>query len=158
MNLTVAMKIIGGFAIISILLILTSVISLLNLKTISNSTSQQSQIAIPTLKGSNKLALELDQMTNAILEGFYQSELPLLDENLTTYDAIDKGFIPALNQLKTLVKDEKILVNNLNKVAEIFSSFNEAASIVFQNRKNKLLIDNKTLNNIIKNNLSSFDI
>lgn len=30
--------------------------------------------------------------------------------------------------------------------------------IVFQNRKNKLLIDNKTLNNIIKNNLSSFDI
>ncbi len=107
MNLTVAMKIIGGFAIISILLILTSVISLLNLKTISDSTSQQSQIAIPTLKGSNKLALELDQMTNAILEGFYQSELPLLDENLTTYDAIDKGFIPALNQLKTLVKDEK---------------------------------------------------
>ncbi len=142
MNLTVAMKIIGGFAIISILLILTSVISLLNLKTISDSTSQQSQIAIPTLKGSNKLALELDQMTNAILEGFYQSELPLLDENLTTYDAIDKGFIPALNQLKTLVKDEKILVNNLNKVAEIFSSFNEAASIVFQNRK--LSIEQKT--------------
>ena len=142
MNLTVAMKIIGGFAIISILLILTSVISLLNLKTISDSTSQQSQIAIPTLKGSNKLALELDQMTNAILEGFYQSELPLLDENLTTYDAIDKGFIPALNQLKTLVKDEKILVNNLNKVAEIFNSFNEAASIVFQNRK--LSIEQKT--------------
>lgn len=142
MNLTVAMKIIGGFAIISILLILTSVISLLNLKTISDSTSQQSQIAIPTLKGSNKLALELDQMTNAILEGFYQSELPLLDENLTTYNAIDKGFIPALNQLKTLVKDEKILVNNLNKVAEIFSSFNEAASIVFQNRK--LSIEQKT--------------
>ncbi|MGV2870572.1 methyl-accepting chemotaxis protein [Colwellia sp. E150_009] len=142
MNLTVAMKIIGGFAIISILLILTSVISLLNLKTISDSTSQQSQIAIPTLKGSNKLALELDQMTNAILEGFYQSELPLLDEDLTTYDAIDKGFIPALNQLKTLVKDEKILVNNLNKVAEIFNSFNEAASIVFQNRK--LSIEQKT--------------
>ncbi|WP_274620608.1 hypothetical protein [Colwellia maritima] len=40
MNFTVAMKIIGGFAIISILLIITSVISLFNLNTISESTSQ----------------------------------------------------------------------------------------------------------------------
>ena len=29
--------------------------------------------------------------------------------------------------------------------------------VIFQNKKNKLLIDNKTLNNIIKDSLSSFD-
>ena len=75
MNLTVAMKIIGGFTIISILLISTSVISLLNLNTISESTRQQNELAIPTLKGSNKLSLQLSQMSNFTLKGFYQDDL-----------------------------------------------------------------------------------
>ena len=56
MNLTVAVKIIGGFAIISILLVITSVISLSNLSTINESTQQQNELAIPTLKGSNTLS------------------------------------------------------------------------------------------------------
>lgn len=142
MNFTVAMKIIGGFATISILLILTSVISLLNLNTISESTSQQSQLAIPTLKASNKLALELGQMTNTALEGFYQSDLTLLAQNLTTYNAIDEQFIPEFKKLKTLVQEETVLVNNLNKVTDIFTAFNDAASTVFQSRK--ISIEQKT--------------
>mgnify|MGYP000291864965 FL=1 len=102
MNLTVAMKIIGGFAIISILLIITSVISLLNLNTISDSTVQQNQLAIPTLKGSNNLSLELSQMTNSVLKGFYQVDLNALNDDLTHYKETEKLFIPAFNSLKTL--------------------------------------------------------
>ena len=135
MNLTVAMKIIGGFAIISILLILTSVISLLNLNTISDSTNQQNQLAIPTLKGSNKLSLELGQMTNSTLKGFYQTDLTVLAENLNSYKAIDDQFIPEFNRLKTLVQNENDLINNLNKVTQIVSAFEEEALAVFENRK-----------------------
>jgi methyl-accepting chemotaxis protein len=135
MNLTVAMKIIGGFAIISILLILTSMISLLNLNTISDSTSQQNQLAIPTLKGSNKLSLELGQMANSTLKGFYQKDLTVLAENLNTYRAIDAQFTPSFKQLKTLVQNENSLISNLNKVTQIFASFQEEALAVFENRK-----------------------
>lgn len=135
MNLTVAMKIIGGFAIISILLILTSVISLLNLDTISDATNQQNQLAIPTLKGSNKLALELGQMANITLEGFYQSDLSLLAQNLNEYKTIDEQFIPDFEQLKTLVQDEKLLVTNLTKVIDIHVTLKEESIAVFQNRK-----------------------
>jgi methyl-accepting chemotaxis protein len=135
MNLTVAMKIMGGFAIISILLILTSVISLLNLNTISDSTQQQSQLAIPTLKGSNKLASELGQMENATLRGFYQSELSLLEENLNSYKAINSQFTPEFKQLKTLVQNESALINNLNQVSKVFTSFDKEALTVFKQRK-----------------------
>ena len=135
MNLTVAMKIIGGFAIISILLILTSVISLLNLNTISDSTSQQNQLAIPTLKGSNKLSLELGQMSNSTLKGFYQKDLATLAENLNAYKAISAQFTPSFKQLKALVQDEDDLINNLNKVTQIFASFEDESSAVFDNRK-----------------------
>ncbi|MFQ3311814.1 MAG: methyl-accepting chemotaxis protein, partial [Colwellia sp.] len=75
MNLTVAVKIIGGFTIISILLIVISIISLSNLNTVSESTQQQNTLAIPTLKASNKLALELSKMTNLALKGYYQTDL-----------------------------------------------------------------------------------
>ena len=51
MNLTVAVKIIGGFTILAILLVITSISSLLNLNTVHDSTSAVSELAIPTLAG-----------------------------------------------------------------------------------------------------------
>ncbi|MBL4941304.1 MAG: methyl-accepting chemotaxis protein [Colwellia sp.] len=138
MNLTVAMKIIGGFAIISILLILTSVISLLNLNTIDESTSQQNQLAIPTLKGSNKLSLQLGQMSNSALKGFYQNDLTLLSENLSAYKKIETQFTPAFKQLKILVQNENNLLSNLNKLTQIYAAFDEEANAVFANRKTSI--------------------
>ena len=135
MNLTVAMKIIGGFAIISILLILTSVISLLNLNTIDEATSQQNQLAIPTLKGSNKLSILLGQMANSTLKGFYQTDLALLAEDENSYKNIENQFTPAFKQLKTLVQNETTLLSNLNKVTQIFTSFDNEAQAVFDNKK-----------------------
>ena len=138
MNLTVAMKIIGGFTIISILLILTSVISLVNLNTISDSTNQQNQLAIPTLKGSNQLSLQLGQMANSTLKGFYQNDLTLLADNLNSYQEINAQFTPTFKRLKALVKNEKTLLSNLNKASQITSSFEKDALAVFENRKTSI--------------------
>ena len=95
MNFTVAMKIIGGFTIISILLLLTSSISLLNLNTISDSTNQQNELAIPMLKGSNTLSLQLSQMENFTLKGFYEYDLTALAENLNSYQTFNAQFSDA---------------------------------------------------------------
>jgi methyl-accepting chemotaxis protein len=138
MNLTVAMKIIGGFATISILLILTSVISLLNLNTISESTNQQNELAIPMLKGSNKLALQLSQLSNFTLKAFYQNDLTALAEDLNSYQTIDAQFTLAFKQLKTLVQNESELVNNLNKVTPIFAQIEQEAHAVFEHRKTSI--------------------
>ena len=150
MNLTVRIKIIGGFSIISILLIATSAISFFNLKTISDSTQQQNQLAIPTLKVSNDLSLELTQMENSALKGFYQTELTLLSEDLNNYKTIHSHFIPEFEKLKNLVKSEKELINNLNGINQVFSLFDKEALAVFTNRK--VSIEQKTsLNNKINN-------
>jgi methyl-accepting chemotaxis protein len=151
MNLTVAMKIIGGFAIISILLILTSVISLLNLNTISESTSQQNELAIPMLKGSNKLSLQLSQMSNFTLKAFYQNDLTALSQDLSSYQTIDSQFTPAFKQLKILAQNESELINNLNKVTKTFAKFDEEALAVFENRKVSIEHENalsETVNNL----------
>ena len=103
MNLTVKIKIIGGFTIIAVFLIATSLISLWNLGTIEESTVQQSELAIPTLKGSNKLANTLTQIGNLTLRGYYQTELSPLNSNLASYNEDKEGFTQELKKLKAVV-------------------------------------------------------
>jgi len=135
MNLTVAMKIIGGFTIMTILLVLTSVISLSNLSSINTATLKQSDLAIPTLSGSNELANELMQIGNQTLRGYYQSELSPLSNNLAEFKKLESTFNKHLKSLKSVVKGERSLLNNLNKVDSVYASLQTNINDVFNNRK-----------------------
>ncbi|PKG85292.1 methyl-accepting chemotaxis protein [Colwellia sp. 75C3] len=135
MNLTVAVKIIGGFAIISTLLIVISIISLSNLNTISESTQQQNTLAIPTLKASNKLALELSQMSNLTLKGYYQTDLDVVAANLRDYKSIEALFTQQLSELKQIVASEQDLLTNLTQVDQLYSNFHNASTGLFSNHK-----------------------
>jgi methyl-accepting chemotaxis protein len=138
MNLTVAMKIIGGFAIIAVLLIITSAISLMNLNTIHDSTVQQSELAIPTLKGSNKLANTLTQIGNLTLRAYYQTELAPLNGNLVSFNQDKKDFATELKKLKNVVQNENSLLSNLRKVDSVYTQLEEEIGLVFSNRQNSI--------------------
>jgi methyl-accepting chemotaxis protein len=135
MNLTVAVKIIGGFTIIAILLVITSVSSLLNLNKINDSTSQVSELAIPTLVKSNKLALQLTQVGSFTLQGYYQSELTPLAENLTSFETVREAFNTELNALKTVVQNEPSLLSNLQKVVDVYDVLTTEVESAFDNRR-----------------------
>ena len=135
MNLTVAVKIIGGFAIISLLLIVISVISLSNLDTVSEATQQQNTLAIPTLKASNNLALQLSQMSNLTLQGYYQTDLNLLAQELRDYKKIKNLFSKDLSELKQVVASEQNLLANLSQVDQLYANFNNAGTGLFSSHK-----------------------
>ncbi|WDE12369.1 methyl-accepting chemotaxis protein [Thalassomonas haliotis] len=135
MNLTVAMKIKGGFAIITLLLVITSIISWKNLNTIQDSTLEMSELAIPTLAGSNQLTLELTQMGNLTLKGYYQNELAPLAENQQAFESANTKFSGALKRLKALVQDKSHLIANLRKVDDVYNAFSGNVDSVFQNRQ-----------------------
>jgi len=135
MNLTVAMKIIGGFTVISILLIVTSVISLMNLNNIHEATLKESELAIPTLKGSNQLANQLIQMGNLTLRAYYQNDLAPLAENKQSFEVIDKQFLADLKKLKVVDQDEPNLIGNLRKVDTVHENFVNHVNSVFENRQ-----------------------
>jgi methyl-accepting chemotaxis protein len=135
MNLTVAKKIIGGFTIISLLLITTSLISLNNLNNIHTATLKQSELAIPTLSGSTELANQLTQIGNLTLRAYYQKELNPLAGNLSSYESVDSSFSNNLKKLKVTVQDEQSLLSNLRKVDSIYSTLQSDINTVFDNRK-----------------------
>jgi len=138
MNLTVAMKIMGGFAIIVVFLVATSVISLVNLGTIHKSTVQQSELAIPTLQGSNKLANTLTQIGNLTLRAYYQTELTPLNDNLTSFNNEKEGFTKELQRLKNIVRDEESLLSNLRQVDTVYTQLELEIGLVFSNRQNSI--------------------
>lgn len=138
MNLTVVVKIIGGFTIISALLIVISVISLFNLNTISDSTDQQNDLAIPTLKASNSLALELSNMSYLTLKGYYQSELPLLAAQNKVYQETSDTFEKHISDVKVVIADEPDLLVNIHKVEKLFTRFKSTGTAVFKSHKTSI--------------------
>ncbi|TWX73170.1 methyl-accepting chemotaxis protein [Colwellia sp. C1TZA3] len=135
MNLTVAMKIIGGFTIISLLLVLTSVISWNSLNTIGDATKQQNELAIPTLKASNKLVNDLTGIGNLTLRAYHQTALAPLAQNYNTFDAEKSEFRTQLKRLKDIVKNKEILIKNLREVDPVYNSLEQEIDNVLRNRK-----------------------
>ena len=102
MKLTVAVKIIGGFLFMAILLIVISAFSLSNLNHINESTNKVSELAIPTLEESNQLAIELYIMGNLTLESYYQTELEALKQNQNNFSQHERSFTKTLKKLKNI--------------------------------------------------------
>jgi methyl-accepting chemotaxis protein len=123
--------------------VVISTISLSNLDTISESTEKQNTLAIPTLKASNKLALQLSQMSNLTLKGYYEEKLSLLAQELTEYQNIDKLFTEELSSLKQVVSAEQALLNNLTEIGQLYSTYHSAGVDLFNS--NKLSIKQKNL-------------
>lgn len=140
MNLTVAMKIIGGFAILFILLIITSTISLMNLSTISTSLTQQNELAIPTLQGSNELANELMEMGSLTLQAYYQTESEGLSKIKSTYSEVSNNFSQEEKKLISIIKNEPKLINNLKNVDDVYASLTQNIDDVFTNRQKTISI------------------
>lgn len=138
MNLTVALKIIGGFTIIAILLVITSLFSLSNLSSIKESTTEVSELAIPTLAGSSLLTVELAQLGTTTLKGYYQSELTPLANDKKDYDEKMSLFSSELKSLKGIVQGESALITNLRKVDGVFETFTQNAGKVFSNRQTSI--------------------
>jgi len=135
MNLTVKAKIIGGFTIISLFLIATSITSRINLNTINFSTTEQNKVAIPTLKGSNNLANQLSQIGNFTLKGYYFTELDQLSKELIKLKSAQKNFSGELKSLKKVVQSKPELLSNLKKVENLYEDLIKDSNDVYSNRK-----------------------
>ena len=75
MKLTVAMRIVGGFSAILILLLFLGGTSYYSLSGISDSTNQVNSISIPALENSATLQSEFVKMSKIILQAYYSEEV-----------------------------------------------------------------------------------
>jgi methyl-accepting chemotaxis protein len=131
MNLSVATKIIGGFSIISILLIITSVSSLLNFNTIQG----VSEFTIPTLTSSNELAIELSEIGTLTVKAYYQHDLKLLAQSRDSFTLANTSFAASLEKLESLVQKQPDLTGKLTPVGDVYKTLVGQINDIFNNRK-----------------------
>lgn len=133
MKLTVAMRVIGGFAIISLLLVALSATSLFSLSEIEDATGEVSELALPTVGGSNGLKASFLNMGRLTFEAYVTLKQDELTEKRVEFDASKADFDTELAELRNVVSSEKSLKSALATVEVAYEAYSSNAVKVYEN-------------------------
>lgn len=145
MKMTVAMRVVGGFAIITSLLIVMGIFSLTTLNSIDSATEEVSSLALPTVSGSSQLKVSFLNMSRITTEGYHETDLDALSTKLDGLTTSQSNFETELNTLKGVVSREAGLKNSLAEVDAIYDDYRNNVLSMFANRKADLEFRNKVL-------------
>lgn len=133
MRITVAMRVIGGFTIITALLFIISVGSFLSLRGVGNSNEQVNEIAIPSLVGVSSVQTELLQISNIQLESFYAKKTSDIDRARGLFNSNKANFENSLQNLANTLRTSQ-QSTNINEVTNRANLFVDEANTVIQTR------------------------
>ncbi|MBN7825522.1 HAMP domain-containing methyl-accepting chemotaxis protein [Bowmanella dokdonensis] len=138
MKLTVAMRVIGGFAIITLLLFLVSIVSLVNLDSVDSATEEVNTLALPTLQGSSSLKVSYVNMGRVTIEAFYESDLQQLGNILARFETSSTNFEQELQSLTGTVSGQPELKSTLAEVERVYEEYHSNVNRMFDNRRTDL--------------------
>jgi methyl-accepting chemotaxis protein len=153
MKITVAMRVFGGFSIITLLLLIISIFSLVNLNQIQTATEEVNNLAMPTLNGSNKLKISFVNMGKLTFEAFYEAEPSQLASQQENFKTSQTTFESELGKLRSIInsqtgqkgemsKEEAGVKSSLAKVEQIYQDYGDNVNKMFEHRKADLDIGN----------------
>jgi methyl-accepting chemotaxis protein len=121
MNLTVKARVILGFFTISVLLLIISGVSLVNLRSLQNDVGEVNTVAVPTVIGSNTLKASFLNMGRLVFEAYVSDELSTVKEKQTQFEEASQNFTNAYSALASTVKNDPKLsaaLQNVNGISQ----------------------------------------
>lgn len=147
MKLTVALRVIGGFGIISLLLLIIGITAYGSLNSISESTAEVNQISIPALENSAAMQSEFVIMSKLSLQAFNATSLPEIDRLRQQFNREQENYHQASERLMNAVQEEATLKSAAAEVNQAYNSFTPVTTQLFEQLNNSLslrdAIDNK---------------
>jgi methyl-accepting chemotaxis protein len=140
MKLTVALRVIGGFGIISLLLLILGVFAYLSLNSINNSTTQVNDVSIPALENSAALQSQFVIMSKIGLQAFYASEVTDISNYQTQFNQERDSFDRSVQALQTALEQEPQLRESFNQVTDIYGSFIPTSNQLFDELTKRLTL------------------
>lgn len=131
MKLTVALRIIGGFGVISLLLLVIGITSYMSLNSINASTTQVNEISIPALENSAVLQSEFVKMSKVSLQAFYATEVKQVKDLETQFVAEQALYDTAAKALQAVVSEEETLANSFKQVSNSYTEFTPVSQKLF---------------------------
>ncbi|MDX1391135.1 MAG: MCP four helix bundle domain-containing protein, partial [Rheinheimera sp.] len=138
MKLTVALRIIGGFGIISLLLLVIGLAAYGSLNNISSSTAEVNQVSIPALENSAQMQSEFVLMSKLSLQAFNATSLSEIAEFRQKFAQEQRRYKEASEHLATAVKNEPTLKSAAQTVDKAYSAFIPVTTDLFEQLENNL--------------------
>ena len=146
MNLTIAMRVIGGFAITSTLLLFLGVNSVTVLNGISESTAQVNQVSVPALDASGKLQRKFVEMSKTTLVEYYAKSEGEGNASLQQFNSEAEEFKADFKLLRSIVQGDAELARALPQVEESYNQFEQEALQLFSSKKRTLELAEQVVN------------
>ena len=143
MKITVAMRVVGGFALITILLFLLGIVAVTNLKSIEHATEQVNTLTIPTVAGSSQLKVSFLNMGRLSTEAFYEVELKELKTKKESLETSKENFDNEIRSLTSIVSNDPELRKSLIEVETIYNDYITNVTSIFDNQQASLEYANK---------------
>ena len=157
MKLTVAMRVIGGFAITSLLLFFLGIMSNSVLSTISESTKSVNNISVPAMETSAKLQQQFLLLSKTTLLDYYAKNYEEIDSTVATFEQQAQAFSSDLRQLKTIAANTPELANKIPNVERAYDEFRTSASQMFDSKKQTLELADKVGTNLEETEFAADD-
>ncbi|GGF68685.1 HAMP domain-containing methyl-accepting chemotaxis protein [Alteromonas lipolytica] len=123
MNLTVKARIILGFVTISVLLVIISLVSLFNLRSLQNDVGEVNTVAVPTVIGSNTLKASFLNMGRLVFEAYVSDELSTVQEKQNQFNEASQKFADTYKSLAATVQNDPELSSALQNVNGISKEY-----------------------------------
>jgi methyl-accepting chemotaxis protein len=131
MKITVAMRVIGGFTVISLLLLLLGFSSMSSLNKVADASQEVSTLALPTVAGTSNLKVAFVNMGRLAFEGFVSNEEAVVLDKRAEFTASKKRFDDTLETLSEVVKNDQGLSESVAKLDVMYKDYVGTSSDMF---------------------------
>ncbi|MBT1451050.1 methyl-accepting chemotaxis protein [Glaciecola sp. XM2] len=131
MKITVALRVIAGFAVISFLLLLLGFSSMSSLDNVGDASNEVSTLALPTVAGTSNLKVAFLNMGRLSFEGFVSDQKDQVEAKQEEFNASKARFIETLTALNEVVKEDKALSEAVANVNSLYESYVDTSSKMF---------------------------
>ena len=132
MKLTVALRVMGGFGVISLLLLIIGITSYNRLSTINNATTEVNNVSIPALENSAMMKSEFVIMSKLSLQAYNATELSDIADFKTRFAKEQQVYEAAAQKLNTAVNNEATLKLAASAAAEAYNEFTPVSRRLFE--------------------------
>ena len=142
MKITVAMRIIGGFITISLLLIIISVSSLINLNAVGSAVDEVNRVAVPTLSSSNSLKASFLNMSRVTFEAYIEEQVTGLENKYARFTGSKADFDAELKALNSVLSDDSAMQSSLTGVRESYNEYVTNVEAMYSNHRQSMEMRN----------------
>lgn len=153
MKINVATRVIGGFTVVTLLLVVLGIVTLLSNNSIKDGTTTLKTVSLPALEATSILSENLStQQIEAMLAYYstHSSKIPAIEKKLSE---LNNSFKNDLTRLSNLVSQQTQLASPLNGLTKSYNVYEASETAMLNERESALSLQEQLLK--MRNNLEN---